>query len=292
VQAAFDNLPLYDRLNFNFIRDIAPVASIARVPLVMEPRGSLTGVDMLHVPYRGSRAHGWPLCAITGNRGPFQRHGNWNSFGVARAHAMKLPRPGGACSHRETPGRPPRRFAIFATQAVAFFPNVIATLGIMEYRRSDDLIELLGLDVGRADHLAPLLGFVAAGRASERVGIHRAHQCGQTACAGGACAAPSCLQSRYKKEWRAETLWPGYHAPHGDVGSDGEDAEAFCAVHSAGDLGLKRLPRAPWLACCQQWRCDASMCRWRHSAGHVKEPNLLLCVRPIELVNRLRCGLQ
>src|ERR1700736_5697759 len=26
------------------------------------------------------------------NRGPFQRHGNWNSFGVARAHAMKLPR--------------------------------------------------------------------------------------------------------------------------------------------------------------------------------------------------------
>jgi tripartite-type tricarboxylate transporter receptor subunit TctC len=32
------------------------------------------------------------LRAITGNRGPFQRHGNWNSFGVARAHAMKLPR--------------------------------------------------------------------------------------------------------------------------------------------------------------------------------------------------------
>ena len=32
------------------------------------------------------------LRAITGNRGPFQRRGNWNSFGVAGAHAMKLPR--------------------------------------------------------------------------------------------------------------------------------------------------------------------------------------------------------
>ena len=29
------NATLYDNLNFNFIRDIAPVASIARVPVVM-----------------------------------------------------------------------------------------------------------------------------------------------------------------------------------------------------------------------------------------------------------------
>jgi tripartite-type tricarboxylate transporter receptor subunit TctC len=88
------NATLYDRLNFNFIRDIAPVASIARVPLVMEVNPSvpaktvpefiayakanpgkismasagigtpghvggelfkmMTGVNMLHVPYRGS----------------------------------------------------------------------------------------------------------------------------------------------------------------------------------------------------------------------------------------------
>jgi tripartite-type tricarboxylate transporter receptor subunit TctC len=88
------NATLYDRLNFNFIRDIAPVASIARVPLVMEVNPSvpaktvpefiayakanpgkismasarigtpghvggelfkmMTGVDMLHVPYRSS----------------------------------------------------------------------------------------------------------------------------------------------------------------------------------------------------------------------------------------------
>jgi tripartite-type tricarboxylate transporter receptor subunit TctC len=85
---------VYDKLNFNFIRDIAPVAGIIRVPLVMEVNPSvpaktvpefiayakanpgkiamasagsggpqhvsgelfkmLSGVNMLHVPYRGS----------------------------------------------------------------------------------------------------------------------------------------------------------------------------------------------------------------------------------------------
>src|SRR5262249_39954714 len=30
------NVTLYDKLNFNFIRDIAPVASISTVPFVME----------------------------------------------------------------------------------------------------------------------------------------------------------------------------------------------------------------------------------------------------------------
>src|ERR1039458_6884649 len=88
------NATLYKNLNFNFIRDIAPVASIMRVPLVMEVNPSvpvktvpefiayakanpgklnmasagignsahmagelfkmMTGVDMIHVPYRGS----------------------------------------------------------------------------------------------------------------------------------------------------------------------------------------------------------------------------------------------
>ena len=88
------NATLYDKLNFNFIRDIAPVASISRVPNVMEVNPSfpaktvpefityakanpskinmasggngtaahvtgelfkmMTGVNMLHVPYRGS----------------------------------------------------------------------------------------------------------------------------------------------------------------------------------------------------------------------------------------------
>src|SRR5262245_3656046 len=87
------NATLYDKLNFNFIRDIAPVASIMDVPLVMEVNPSvpaktvpefiayakanpgtismasagnghpthvagelfktMTGVDLVHVPYRG-----------------------------------------------------------------------------------------------------------------------------------------------------------------------------------------------------------------------------------------------
>ena len=88
------NATLYDKLNFNFIRDIAPVASIMRVPLVMEVNPSvpvksvpefityaranpgkismasagngtplqvsgelfkmMTGINIVHVPYRGT----------------------------------------------------------------------------------------------------------------------------------------------------------------------------------------------------------------------------------------------
>jgi tripartite-type tricarboxylate transporter receptor subunit TctC len=88
------NATLYEKLNFNFIRDIAPVAGIIRVPLIMEVHPSvpaktvaefiayakanpgkinmgsggigttlhvsgelfkmMAGVDMLHVPYRGA----------------------------------------------------------------------------------------------------------------------------------------------------------------------------------------------------------------------------------------------
>jgi tripartite-type tricarboxylate transporter receptor subunit TctC len=88
------NATLYDNLNFNFVRDIAPVAGIIRVPNVMEVNPSvpaktvpefiayakanpgkvnfasggvgssthlsgelfkmLTGVDMAHIPYRGT----------------------------------------------------------------------------------------------------------------------------------------------------------------------------------------------------------------------------------------------
>src|SRR5262245_14328099 len=41
------NATFYDKLNFNFIRDIAPIASIARSPFVMEVHPSVT---VKHVP--------------------------------------------------------------------------------------------------------------------------------------------------------------------------------------------------------------------------------------------------
>jgi tripartite-type tricarboxylate transporter receptor subunit TctC len=93
------NATLYDKFNFNFIRDIAPVAGIIRVPLVMEVNPSvpvktvpefiayakaqsgkinmasagnrstshvagelfkmMAGVNMVHVPYRGSARPAW-----------------------------------------------------------------------------------------------------------------------------------------------------------------------------------------------------------------------------------------
>jgi tripartite-type tricarboxylate transporter receptor subunit TctC len=96
VSANTINATLYDKLNFNFIRDIAPVASIVRLPLVMLVHPSvpaktvsefiayakanpgklsmassgigtslhmtgelfkmIAGVDLVHVPYRGGTA--------------------------------------------------------------------------------------------------------------------------------------------------------------------------------------------------------------------------------------------
>jgi tripartite-type tricarboxylate transporter receptor subunit TctC len=96
ASANASNAALYDKLDFNFIRDIAPVASITRAPFVMEVHPSvpaktvpefiahakanpgkinmassgngtvphlsgelfkmMTGVDMVHVPYRGGTA--------------------------------------------------------------------------------------------------------------------------------------------------------------------------------------------------------------------------------------------
>ena len=93
VTAAAINATLYEKLSFNFVRDISPVASVVRVPLVMVVNPSLpaktvpefitfakanpgtinfaspgagtaphvggelfkmmTGINMLHVPYRG-----------------------------------------------------------------------------------------------------------------------------------------------------------------------------------------------------------------------------------------------
>ena len=94
VAANAINATLYDKLNYNFIRDIAPVAGVMRVPLVMEVNPSfpaktvpefiayakanpgkinfasggigtsihlsgelfkmMTGIEMQHVPYRGN----------------------------------------------------------------------------------------------------------------------------------------------------------------------------------------------------------------------------------------------
>ena len=44
------NATLYENLNFNFVTDIAPVASIVRTPLVMEVNSIVSGQD-------GSRVH-------------------------------------------------------------------------------------------------------------------------------------------------------------------------------------------------------------------------------------------
>jgi tripartite-type tricarboxylate transporter receptor subunit TctC len=130
------NAALYDRLNFNFIRDIAPVAGIGGIPFVMVVNPSfpaktvpdfiayakanpgkinmasvgngtaphvygelfrqMTGVDMVHVPYRGN-----PLpdlmggqvqvyfCALPASIG-FIRAGKLRALAVTTAHRLPL----------------------------------------------------------------------------------------------------------------------------------------------------------------------------------------------------------
>src|SRR6185503_13803339 len=56
------NATLYQKLPYNFLNDIAPIAGLVRMPNVMEVTPTfaaelfraMTGVDFVHVPYRGS----------------------------------------------------------------------------------------------------------------------------------------------------------------------------------------------------------------------------------------------
>jgi tripartite-type tricarboxylate transporter receptor subunit TctC len=120
------NASLYDKLNYNFIRDIAPVASVAGVPLVMEVHPSvpartvpefiayakanpgkismasagignsthvagelfkmMTGVDMVHVPYRGA---GPALADVLGGQVQGMFDGVPASIGYIRAGKVR-----------------------------------------------------------------------------------------------------------------------------------------------------------------------------------------------------------
>jgi tripartite-type tricarboxylate transporter receptor subunit TctC len=138
VSANTINATLYDKLNFNFVRDIAPVASIARVPLVMEVNPSvpaktvpefiayakanpgkvnmasagngsashvagelfkfMAGVDLVHVPYRGSTPALTDLLAgqvhvlfdVTPSSIPHIRAGTLRPLAVTTATRLKV----------------------------------------------------------------------------------------------------------------------------------------------------------------------------------------------------------
>src|ERR1700686_2847476 len=120
------NATLYDRLNYNFIRDIAPVAGVAGVPLVMEVHPSvpartvpefiayakanpgkismasagignsthmaaelfkmMAGVNMVHVPYRGA---GPALADVLGGQVQGMFDGVPASIGYIRAGKVR-----------------------------------------------------------------------------------------------------------------------------------------------------------------------------------------------------------
>jgi tripartite-type tricarboxylate transporter receptor subunit TctC len=134
------NAVLYDKLNFDFVRDFAPVASIAQLPLVMEVNpavpaktvpefiayakanpgkiemasgglGSpqhmagelfqmLTGVQMLHVPYKGA---GPALTDLVGGRTQVMFDVLAASIGFIQAGQL---RPLAICSKSRSPALP------------------------------------------------------------------------------------------------------------------------------------------------------------------------------------------
>jgi tripartite-type tricarboxylate transporter receptor subunit TctC len=132
------NATLYDKLNFNLIRDIRPVAGIVRVPLVMEVNPSvlaktvpefityakgnpaklnfassgngssqhvsgelfkaMTGVDMVHVPYRGAApavadllaGHVQVMFDVTPSSLPHIRAGNLRPLAATTATRLEV----------------------------------------------------------------------------------------------------------------------------------------------------------------------------------------------------------
>jgi tripartite-type tricarboxylate transporter receptor subunit TctC len=120
------NATLYERLNYNFIRDIAPVAGLARAPIVMEVNPSvpaksvpefiayakanpgqlnmgsagigtplhvagelfkmMAGINMVHVPYRGS---GPMLTGLLGGQVQFAFDGITSSIEYIRAGKLR-----------------------------------------------------------------------------------------------------------------------------------------------------------------------------------------------------------
>ena len=63
------NAALYDNLNFNFIRDIAPVAGIDRLPFVMEVNPSVPAKTVPEFIAYGGMPCGRGLIARLGDRG-------------------------------------------------------------------------------------------------------------------------------------------------------------------------------------------------------------------------------
>ena len=157
------NATLYEKLNYNFIRDIAPVASIARVPQVMEVNPSfqaktvpefvayakanpgkitfasagigsvahvtgelfkmMTGVNMLHVPYRGAAP---ALTDLLGGQVDVMFDNMPSSIEHIKA---------GGCAHWQLPPRPAWRASLTPRQWLTSYRGLRRARGAASARQ-------------------------------------------------------------------------------------------------------------------------------------------------------------
>ena len=94
------NATLYEKLNFNFIRDIAPVASISRLPLVMEVNPSVPAKTVPEFIAYAKANPGKINMASAGNGSPNHMAGELFKMMAGVEHGSRALSRRSACAYR------------------------------------------------------------------------------------------------------------------------------------------------------------------------------------------------
>jgi tripartite-type tricarboxylate transporter receptor subunit TctC len=158
--ANFINATLYERLNFNFIRDIAPVASLALEPLVMVVHPSFPAHTVAEFIARAKAKPGTITMASAGNGSPSHVSGELFKMS-AGVNLLHVPYRGAG----------PALTDLIGGQVQVSFPPLS---GAVEYARAGKLRALAVTGANRSEALAdvPTVGESVPGyEASNRYGI-------------------------------------------------------------------------------------------------------------------------
>jgi tripartite-type tricarboxylate transporter receptor subunit TctC len=158
--ANFINATLYEKLNFNFIRDIAPVASLTLEPLVMVVHPSFPAHTVAEFIARAKAKPGTITMASAGNGSPSHVAGELFKM-LAGVNLLHVPYRGAG----------PALTDLVGGQVEVSFPPLS---GALEYIRAGKLRALAVTGSNRSEALAdvPTVGdFVPGYEASNRYGI-------------------------------------------------------------------------------------------------------------------------
>jgi tripartite-type tricarboxylate transporter receptor subunit TctC len=190
------NATLYDKLSFNFIRDIAPVASLTRVPNVMEVHPSVP-VETVPEFIAYAKANPGRLNMASGGNGTSQ-HLTGELFKMMTGVNMQ---------HVPYRGAGPALTDLLGGQVQVMFDNVSSSIG---YIRAGGLRPLAVTTAARSEALPdipPVADFVPGFEASAVNGI------------GAPRATPSEIVDRLNKEINAGLADPRLKARLADLGA-------------------------------------------------------------------------